>query len=278
MDIRSSVSTVIPSITFLGGGNMANALVSGLISHGHTPSSIHVVDRHAEKRDALVQQYGIQASDDYALAIAHADMVIFSIKPQGFSALIAEVAPLIQTRNPLIVSIMSGLRLETLQAALPSSRIIRAMPNTPSRVQAGMTLLTSDHSVNKEALAQVQQLFNAVGKTFVTPNERVFEQLTALTGCGPAFVFYLVDMFAKAMQEITVDVDCLPLALATFQGALTLMQTEENIAAEALIAQVSPKGGMTAEAMKILEAAHVQHLLQATFKAAIDRGDELAGR
>lgn len=264
------------TITFLGGGNMANALVSGLIHHGHEPSCIHVVDRHAEKREALMQKYGVHASDDYAKAIGFADIVIFSIKPSGFSTLIKTVAPLIKARNPIVVSIMSGLRLATLQAAFPAQAMVRAMPNTPSRVQAGITLLAPGHTVTEAQFNTVQHIFNAVGQTFKTPSERVFEQLTALTGCGPAFVFYFVNLFAKAMEEISPDTDYLPLAIATFQGALTLMQKETDASPETLIQQVSPKGGMTAEAMKVLHATDVQTLLKNTFAAAILRGDELS--
>lgn len=263
-------------ITFLGGGNMANALVSGLIQHGHAPTHLHVIDRHPEKRDAFEKNYGIRASEDYAGAIASADIVIFSIKPQGFSTLIANVAPMITARNPMVVSIMSGLRLATLQAALPSQTIIRAMPNTPSRVQAGMTLLTAAAGAPSTAITAVQQLFHAVGNTYVTPSERVFEQLTALTGCGPAFVFYVVSQFAQAMHAITPEVDCLPLAIDTFLGALTLMKHEHDVTPDALIAQVSPKGGMTAEAMQVLRTMDLENLFKDTFNAAIHRGDALA--
>lgn len=264
-------------ITFLGGGNMANAIVSGLISHGHIPAHIHVVDRNESKRDALAEQYGIQTSNDPVAAVASADIVIFSIKPQGFAALVEQIGVNIIDRNPILVSIMSGIRIATLQSHFPNQSILRAMPNTPARVQAGMTLLAPGSRMTAEQLTIVQHIFDAIGQTMITPNERAFEQLTALTGCGPAFVYYFVDMFAKAMQDIAPDVDCLPLSIATFQGAVELMQKEPDATPESLIAQVSPKGGMTAEAMKILQADDIQALLKQTFQAAINRGDELAG-
>jgi len=264
-------------ITFLGGGNMANAIVSGLISNGHIPAHIHVVDRNESKRDALAHKYGIQTSHDPVAAVASADIVIFSIKPQGFSTLVEEIGSKIIDRNPMLVSIMSGIRLATLASHFPNQSILRAMPNTPARVQAGMTLLAPGSTMTAEQLTIVQHIFDAIGQTIITPNERAFEQLTALTGCGPAFVYYFVDMFAKAMQEISSDVDCLPLSIATFQGAVALMQQEPDSSPEALIAQVSPKGGMTAEAMKVLQTGDIQALLKQTFEAAIKRGDELAG-
>jgi pyrroline-5-carboxylate reductase len=265
-----------PRITFLGGGNMANAIVAGLISHGHIPAHIHVVDRNESKRDALTQQYGIQTSNDPIAAVASADIVIFSIKPQGFSDLISQVGQKIIDRNPILVSIMSGIRIATLASHFPNQSILRAMPNTPARVQAGMTLLAPGSRMTAEQLTIVQRIFDAIGQTIVTPTERAFEQLTALTGCGPAFVYYFVDMFAKAMQEMAPDVDCLPLSVATFQGAVALMLKEPNSSPDTLIAQVAPKGGMTAEAMKILQADDIQGLLKQTFEAAIKRGDELA--
>lgn len=256
-------------ITFLGGGNMANAITAGLLAHGHPRDHIHIVQRNPEKAQKLREQYGILVDHDYAGAISKADVVIFAVKPQSYPDLIQEVAPLLLARKPIVVSIMSGLRLTTLQAALPGVHLVRVMPNTPSRVQAGLSLITPGNNT-------VESIFQAVGQTMVTPTERIFEQLTALTGCGPAFVYYLVEQFARAMEDITPDVDCLPLARATFHGALTLMNADPKASPEALIAQVAPKGGMTAEAMKVLMGADVKQVLKETFQAAIDRGDALA--
>jgi pyrroline-5-carboxylate reductase len=256
-------------ITFLGGGNMASAITAGLIAHGHSPNQIHIVQRNPEKREALQQRYGVITGTDYAAAIAQADMVIFAVKPQSYPELMQEVASLLQARNPLVVSIMSGLRLQRLRADMPGLSIVRVMPNTPARVQAGLSLITPANPL-------VEQVFQAVGETLVTPTERIFEQLTALTGCGPAFVYYLVEQCAQAMQSITPEIDCLPLARATFDGALKMMQAEPSLSPTTLIAQVAPKGGMTAEALKVLGSVDLQDLLERTFQAAIDRGDELA--
>jgi len=256
-------------ITFLGGGNMANAITAGLIAHGHSPEHIHIVQRNPEKREQLKKTHGVVVSVDYAAAIAWADVVIFAVKPQSYPDLIKDVAPLLLARKPIVVSIMSGLRLATLQQTLPGISVVRVMPNTPSRVQAGLSLITPGNK-------PVESIFQAVGEILVTPNERIFEQLTALTGCGPAFVYYLVDQFAQAMQQITPDVDCLPLARATFHGAITLMNADPDASPSTLISQVAPKGGMTAEAMKVLMGCDLQGLFKETLQAAIDRGDELA--
>lgn len=258
-----------PQITFLGGGNMASAITAGLIADGHSPQHIHIVRRDPEKREALKQQYGVNTSDDYAAAIQQADVVIFAVKPQSYPELLQQVAPLLHARKPLVVSIMSGLRLEKLEKDLPGLSIVRVMPNTPSRVQSGLSLITPANEI-------VQSIFQAVGETFITSSEREFEQLTALTGCGPAFVYYLVDQFAHAMQNITPEVDCLPLARATFEGALKMMAADPDLSPESLIAQVAPKGGMTAEAMKVLHGTDLELLFKQTFEAAIKRGDELA--
>jgi pyrroline-5-carboxylate reductase len=263
------------TMSFLGGGNMTAAIVAGLVADGLSPSDICVLDRHLEKREQLSRNYGVQTTDAYETALASAQVVVLAIKPQGFSELISEVQALLNQRECIIVSIMTGIRLETLQEAFPKQAIIRAMPNTPARVQSGMTLLVANKSTHPDQLNQVQQIFNAIGETFITPNERAFEQLTALTGCGPAFVFYLVDLFAKAMQEITPEIDCLPLSRATFEGALNLMQKEQTDP-QTLITQVCSKGGMTIEAMKILNAAPLPALLVETLQAAIKRSDELA--
>lgn len=263
-------------ITFLGGGNMASALTAGLLAQGQPRESIHIVQRNPEKREILKRQFGVETSHDYASAIAQADLVIFAVKPQSYPELLSVVSPLLLARKPMIVSIMSGLRLKTLEHDLPGLSVLRVMPNTPSRVQAGLSLIAPGALVKEAQVNAVQAVFQAVGETLITPNERIFEQLTALTGCGPAFVYYLVDQFAQAMQAITPEVDCLPLARATFEGALKMMVSEPAISPEALIAQVAPKGGMTAEAMKVLTDYDLKELFKGTFEAAIARGDQLA--
>ena len=221
---------------------MASAITAGLIANGHQPDHIHIVQRNPEKREKLKHEYGVITSHDYAAAIGQADLVIFAVKPVNYPELIDEVSPLLQAAHPLVVSIMSGLRLETLQKAMPDLPVVRVMPNTPSRVQAGLSLLTPGDHVTAEQLETVQEIFQAVGETMITPTERVFEQLTALTGCGPAFVYYLVEKFAQAMQDLTPEVDCLPLARATFERALQMMEHAPELSPETLIAQVAPKG------------------------------------
>lgn len=264
------------NITFLGGGNMASAITAGLIANGLPPANIHIVQRNLEKAAALQKQYGVTVNQDYEGAIASADVVIFAVKPQGYPDLMKQVEGFLQAHKPIIASIMSGLRIETLEQGNPGLPVIRVMPNTPSRVQSGMTLLTPGALVTEAQLATVQNIFQAVGETVVTPNERTFEQLTALTGCGPAFVYYLVEQFSVAMQAITPDVDCLPLARATFEGALKMLAHDPSLTPEDFIAQVAPKGGMTAEAMKVLRSDDLKKLFKETFEAAIKRGDELA--
>lgn len=263
------------NITFLGGGNMARSIVGGLINENYPANQITVVDRHAEKLEQLKVEYGINTTQDAASAITSAHLVIFSIKPQGLKDLLATIKDDLLKRNALIVSIMSGIRIETLQDLLPEQAVVRVMPNTPARASAGMSLICGAEDVTEEQLRSVQKVFDAVGKTFITPSERAFEQLTALTGCGPAFVFYLIQQFAKAMEKILPEVDATPLSLETFYGAVTLMQ-KEGLDPETLIAQVCPKGGMTFEAMKVLRNEDLETLFKDTFQAAIDRGDELA--
>lgn len=248
---------------------MATAITAGLIAHGHSRDAIHIVQRNLDKAQKLRQTFQVKVDQDYAGAIASADVVIFAVKPQSFPELITMVAPFLLARQPIVVSIMSGLRLSTLEAYLPGLSVVRVMPNTPSSVQAGLSLITPGNSL-------VESIFESVGEIMITPHERVFEQLTALTGCGPAFVYYLVDQCAKAMENITPEIDCLPLARATFEGALKMMSTHPTLSPEALINQVAPKGGMTAEAMKVLMGMDLETLFKNTFEAAINRGDELA--
>lgn len=263
------------NITILGGGNMARAITGGLVLQGYAPTSITVIDRNQDKRERLSSDYGIHTDSVPNAAIKTANVVILAVKPQGLAALLADCGADIQARQPLVISILSGIRLPRLQSLLPGLDIVRAMPNTPARVNAGMTLLCAADTVSPSQLTIVQQLFQALGQTYVTTTERAFEQLTALTGCGPAFVFYLVQAFTTAMQEIAPGLNALPLAQATFEGAVTLMQ-QESADPATLIAQVAPKGGMTEQSMKVLYAANLEAIFKETLNAAIQRGDELA--
>lgn len=263
------------NISILGGGNMARAIAGGLVSHGYLPSAITVVDRNADKLERLAHDYGIHTNTEAKAVIRDADVIILAIKPQGLSTLLTEIGTDIIAYQPLVLSIMSGIRLLRLAQLLPNVPIIRVMPNTPTRVNAGMTLLCAQDNVSAEHLSVAQDLFAALGRTYVTATERVFEQLTALTGCGPAFVFYMVQALSEAMQAIAPGLDVLPLTTQTFAGAIALMQTEQADPVT-LIAQVAPKGGMTEQSMKVLYDAHLQAIFQNTLGAAITRGDELA--
>lgn len=262
-------------IAFLGGGNMAQAMVQGLVNRGYDPGNITVLDRHAEKLDDLHTRFGIQTTQDYQTAIDFAHVVVLAVKPQGFNELKATIKPMLKARGAMVVSIMSGILLETLAHEFKGLEVVRVMPNTPVGINEGVCLLAANKATKESAIATVKRFLSLLGLVYVCSNEREFDQLTILTGCGPAFVFHTVDAMAQAMKTHSPKADTLPLAIATFKGSIALM-SESHLKPGELITQVTSKGGLTEAGMRVLNQADMKKTFEQTIEAAIARGDELA--
>ncbi len=264
-------------ILFVGGGNMTRAIVSGLISDGYSPTRLLIVDRHADKREFFENTYQVKTADQLTAALLDVDMIVLSVKPQGARSVCAELKPLLHSKIPLILSVMAGLTLDTLQSwlgdALP---IVRAMPNTPSLIKAGATGLVSNALVSAVQKEQVQALMSVMGIVAWLEQEAQLEAITALSGSGPAYFFY----FMEAMQAVAIKLG-LPesiaqqFALQTAYGAAKLaMQSDESVAT--LRSRVTSKGGTTAAALAVFEQQGLPAMVESAMRAAQQRSRALS--
>jgi pyrroline-5-carboxylate reductase len=261
-------------ITFIGGGNMARAIIGGLVAKGIRNSDILVVEIDGVARLKLVADFGVRALEGPGPALAHADVVVMAVKPQHMRTAATSAAPHIG--NPLIVSIAAGIRLADLSRWMQDrKRLVRAMPNTPALVHAGITGLHAPQGVSTDDRQAAEDLLATVGATLWFEEEGDLDAVTAVSGSGPAYVFYAIEALEKAARELGLaEGASRSLALWTFVGA-TKLAIERGEEPSALRAQVTSKGGTTERAVEVLDAAGVKANFVAAVKAACERSREL---
>ena len=260
-------------IVFIGGGNMASALIGGLLKAGRDAASIGVVEPFEAQRQALSRQFGIAARAQADGTLATADLVVWAVKPQLFAEAAAPCAA--HVAGALHLSVMAGIRSEALTRATGSERVVRAMPNTPALIGQVIAGLFARAAVNDAERAAVEQVLAPTGALLWVAHETDLDAVTALSGSGPAYVFY----FLEAMMQAAVDMglgaaEGRTLALATFAGATTLAaQSEEPVAV--LRERVTSKGGTTHAALTSLENDGVKAAIVKALRAAQQRAHEL---
>ncbi len=261
-------------ISFLGGGNMAGALIQGLLRAGTSrPDQLCASDLRDEALAALRAQHGIETTRDNARACA-ADVIVLSVKPQIFPVLLPEIAGHIDDKK-LVISIAAGVPLEAIEARLGAgARVVRAMPNTPALVGAGATALSAGSRATARDLQVASQIFASVGVT-VTVAEELMDAVTALSGSGPAYVF----LMAEAMIDAGVNVglsreQATQLATQTVFGAGKLLASGSESASEQRRKVTSP-GGTTQAGIAAMEGKGLREACSAGIEAARDRGREL---
>lgn len=266
------------NITFIGGGNMASALIGGMLQKGFKANTIRVVEISAENRERVEQQYGIKAFPDLAPAIHGCDIVVLAVKPQQLFDIAAQLRPLLG--NQLVISIAAGIRSADLSRWLGDyGLVVRVMPNTPAMVMSGVSGMYALPSVGDELRKNAEAILQAVGSTVWVDDEHKMDTITAISGSGPAYVFYFIEALEEAGIQLGLDApQARQLSIDTFLGASRLAsKSEEDIAT--LRARVTSKGGTTERAIHTMEAAVVkQHIIEAIHAAAErsrELGDEL---
>lgn len=265
------------NICFIGGGNMATALIGGLLGKGFSAAQINVVEINADNRAALQHKFGVSTVGDVAEGTAGSDIIVFAVKPQQLREVAQQLAP--KLNGQLLISIAAGIRAVDLARWSNSVNIVRAMPNTPALVQSGMTGLYAMPKVTVAQREQAQDILAAVGETLWLQDEDMLDAVTAISGSGPAYVFYFIEALQQAAHELGFNAEeARRLSLATFLGASKLAASSGEDAG-VLRARVTSKSGTTERALFSMEANHVkQHIITAA-KAAADRaremGDEL---
>jgi len=265
-------------IVFVGAGNMAAALIGGLIGKGVAPSGITAIDPHAETLARRREQYGIatQAAPDER--ISDADVLIIAVKPQVMKSTCEALAPFIDKQ--LVISVAAGVRTATFGRWLGGyERIVRAMPNTPALVGAGITGLYAGPIVKESEKTLAGNVLGAVGEVVWVQSETSIDAVTAISGSGPAYVFYFIEAMQRAGQQLGLDpAQSKTLALATFEGATRLaLNSDQSI--ESLRESVTSKGGTTAAALHSFATSGVADAIVAGATAArhraLELGDEL---
>ncbi len=262
------------NIVFIGAGNMAEAVVAGIVKQQVVDAGdVCVTDIDEERLNHFAQQYGVGCSTDNAAAVAEADVVVLSVKPQVFPAVWPAVEGALQS-DALVVSIMAGIPSAAMTGAKPV-RVVRVMPNTPALVGEGAAGIAAGAFATDADVAVAKKLMGAVGVVAVVEETQI-DAVTALSGSGPAYVFYLLEGMLEAAGQMGLDPGVSrELALSTVIGAARLMQkTGEE--AEVLRRKVTSKGGTTHAAMTTLEARGVKDAIVAALLAAQARSVELA--
>jgi pyrroline-5-carboxylate reductase len=260
-------------IAFIGGGNMAGALIGGLLKRGTRPEDLIVVEPWAPQRDKLQAQFGLQALPEASAALAQAGTVVWAVKPQSFAEAAAPCRA--HVAGALQLSVMAGIRSERLVAASGSERVVRAMPNTPALIGQGIAGLFAREGVTADERAQIEALLAPTGRTLWVAKEADLDAVTALSGSGPAYVFYLLEAMEAAAAEMGLPAEQgRLLAQATVAGAAALAG-QSSEAPATLRAQVTSKGGTTHAAITSMEAAGVGPAITAAIRAAQRRAAEL---
>ena len=260
-------------ICFIGGGNMASALIGGLLNRGFASAHIHVVDINAENCVRLHNEYGVRASADLATSMTHCEVVVLAVKPQQLQELSKQLAPMLSGK--LIISVAAGIRAKDLSRWLNSDNVVRAMPNTPALIRSGITGLYALPAVSAAHRHDAQSVMAAVGSTLWLESETMMDAVTAVSGSGPAYIFYFIEAMQQAAMELGFNQhDARRLALDTFMGA-TKLADAGNDDASVLRARVTSKNGTTECALLSMESNHVkQHIINAV-KAAAARSEEM---
>ena len=261
------------NIAFIGGGNMASAIIGGLLKSGTTPANIQVVEPFAEQRARLLQQFGIQANEAPGLFLTDAAMVVWAVKPQSFKD--AALQARIHTVAALHLSVAAGIRSSSIADWLGTHRVVRSMPNTPALVGQGITALFARSAVTAADQAAVERVIQTTGDYLWLGDEAQLDAVTALSGSGPAYIFY----FMEAMTEAGAAMGLTPeqghrLAVSTFAGASALAKASSE-PPEILRARVTSKGGTTHAALMSMEQDNVKALFIRAMQAARQRAHEL---
>lgn len=262
-------------ITFIGGGNMAAALIGGLLARGAAPASIRVVEPVAAQREALHARFGVAAFERAsALALADVDLVVLAVKPQQMREAVAALQPLL--RDALVVSVAAGIRMSDLSRWLGGhQRIVRAMPNTPALIGMGVTGLAALPGTRPADRETADRMLGAVGPTVWVDAEPLLDAVTAISGSGPAYAFLFMEAMQDAALAMGLDArQARNLVLHTFAGAAQLaLRSDEDPAR--LRERVTSRGGTTAAALAVMEEGDLRGLVGRAIEAAYRRGMEM---
>ncbi|RQH04227.1 pyrroline-5-carboxylate reductase [Paraburkholderia dinghuensis] len=262
-------------IAFIGGGNMAAALIGGLIRKGVPASNLYAIDPNEDVRKRNADQFGVRTAASADAALADYDAVLLAVKPQIAKGVAEGIAPHLGAHQ-VVISIMAGIRIDDLSRWLNGhARIVRTMPNTPALIGMGATGLVASLGVDAAGRQLASDALGAVGQTVWFDDEAKIDAVTAISGSGPAYVFYFIEALEEAARQLGMDEQQgRALAIATFTGAAQLaLQSEES--PSVLRERVTSKGGTTAAALASFAASGVKDAIVRGALAANARAKEM---
>ena len=265
-------------ITFIGGGNMGRALISGLLANGFDANQISVVEANTATAQNLQNDFKvhiISTLENIAFDFAKNNVVVMAIKPQDFNIAAKVLAPKLKhatAPSPLVLSIAAGIRLGDMSRWLEQMRCVRAMPNTPALIGKGITGLFANADINADDRVLAETICKAVGQSVWVTDEKLMDAVTAVSGSGPAYVFAFLEAMQSAGEKLGLDTDTArKLAYATLEGATQLAQNSSE-SASVLRERVTSKGGTTAAALEVLNQDGWHAILEKAIAAADQRG------
>lgn len=258
----------------IGTGTMGQALIQGLLAQGLSSRSLWATDVDPDTRRGVARRFRVQVTSDHVELARQTDVLILAVKPQQFPEVIAQLAPHISRRH-LVISIAAGVTLRWLQARLPRVPVVRVMPNLPATVGGGVAAIAGGRFASARHRAVARAVFEAVGDVVELP-ERQFDAITAVSGSGPAYVFFLVQMWEEAARSLGLPDAVARRAIAKTLGGSVCLLARSGQPAEALIRRVASKRGTTEAALKVLARRRVaRHFVEAV-RAAARRSKELS--
>lgn len=280
MTLPSSPASSHPAAAvtaFVGGGNMARSLIAGLIRQGVPAAGIRVAEPIAELREALSRDFGVHAVEDARTAVDGAAVWVLAVKPQVLPSVCAQLADLAQAQQPLLLSIAAGITATQLQRWSGGDvAVVRAMPNTPALLGAGVTGLYANRRVSDAQRVQATRLLDSAGVTVWIDDEAQMDAVTAVSGSGPAYVFLLAEAMEAAAQAQGLPADTArTLVLQTLLGAARML-TESGEAPELLRRRVTSPNGTTQAAIEAFQAGGFEALTAQAIAAATERGRSLS--
>jgi len=264
-------------LAFIGGGNMASAILGGLIREGMAPSQVTVIEPFAETAAKLKAAWGVEvhasASAEASSSLSKADLVVWAVKPQVFKEAALPVAEF--TKEALHLSVAAGIRSDSIARWLQTDRVVRSMPNTPALVGQGITGLFARPGVSAQDRSLIEQVLKSTGEFLWVQQEADLDTVTALSGSGPAYVFYFLEAMTEAGVKMGLpEAQAYHLAKATFGGA-THLARQSTESPEVLRQRVTSKGGTTYAALTSMADDHVKEAFVKAMLAAQKRAGEL---
>ena len=273
---EATANHLSPRIAVLGAGKMAGILLQGFLAGGFDPSRLTATVAHADRAAALTSQWGFPVSTDNRAAVEGADVVLLGVKPNQISTLAADIASALKP-GALMISIAASVKTSAIEDAVGGEiAVIRAMPNTPAKIGAGITALCRGRFVSSDQLTLTEKLLSTVGRTVVV-DEKHMDAVTGLSGSGPAFIYIILEALAEAGVNVGLprDIATLLAAQTTFGSAKMVLETGSHPAL--LKDEVTTPGGCTVDGILELEAGGLRITLLKAVKKATERARELAG-